>query len=1580
MSAPIARRPGRAQRRRDRGFTLVEVIISLVLGAIIVGVTTSAMLTSMNAADSTVDQIEDSTDATLVSAYLIRDAQAAGGVDPASGAQAADVGVSIAATTAGWQGCGQAGTLVVRFSWYDRQVTSATPVVVTYALGAGGTLTRRVCERGTVVDVVIGSHVSAASAACAPVADCSGTPETVTLTLTGSGARAPLTSTLTASLRGDVQAPPTSTNSAPVPLLALGEAATACPNLTIAATSDGIGTVTVLGDAIIGDDCGSSPVAGDQTKLLPSGSTSLVHSVADPFAALVPPSASCPSSGTNPVVGSASTTGITVYPQAVTIASFDVVDFQPGVHVFCNGITVEADAIVSGTDVLWYVARGDVSVRRESQIELAAATTGPLAGVVLWDAATNGTVSIEAQGHVPTLRGVVYAPRSQVAFGGVSPIVVGGVIARSVGTATSSSIRLGTPIPYLAISPTTVPAAQQGVAYGPLTLTASGGTGTLAWTAAGLPGGMTLSTDGVLSGNPTELGSFEVTVTVSDATAAARSTTYLIDVRPQLLVTAPTSLPAGQRGLPYAGATGAATGGLPPYTWSATGLPDGLAASASGVIAGTASQSGSFSVVLTVRDSGGGAAAVTLPLTINAALAVSTPSLPAGTTGTAYTSTTLAAVGGTAPYTWSAAGLPPGLTVTSAGLLSGTPTAGGTYGVTVTVADAVGTHTTRTYNVVVASATTAIVPMAAAQSFQVLTEQAAAMSASDVQGAVAVGGNLSFATTQTFGSSGTSTFRPGSTGSYTSLAVGGYVVLDAPGASPVLTVANGFFHAGATTNSSMLTDATQAYLVPATNAVTTATPRLQVASGQTNLTTYPFVASPAFPFASAFAQFRARSAELAVLGPSSCSSIAAAAQSGTTLTLTSGKVNVWNTTVAQLSAIASLTTSVAVSATTPLVINVTDTGAVTLPSTAWAALTGATKSALIWNFPAATSVAASGTFSGTLYAPGAAVTLTNIALTGDVVAASLSVQSGSLSLAHFSGTIPCGSPVLSVSLPASLPAGTRAVGYPSTTLTAGGGVPGYSWSATGLPAGMALSAAGVLSGTPTTSGTATVVVTVTDVVGASTTRTYSLDVADAPSVTTPASLPSATVGAAYAPQTFAATGGTSPYTWSVSGQPSGMSFSTAGVLSGTPTAAGTVTLTLTVTDALGRTGTVTRSLVVQSATDAYGCPNAPIGWKAEYFKNMTLSGAPAMCRDDATIDFDWADRAPSTAVPRDYFSVRWTRTMWFDAGTYTYEKGSDDGMRVVVDGSTLIDDWVDHAYDGGRWSKNLTMTAGYHTIVVTMYERGGLARAWFHVEQQVAAACPANVTGWRGEYYRTRDLNGVTKLCRDDAAIDFDWASGSPGTGVPSDDFSVRWTRTATFEAGTYTFTKGSDDGMRVYIDGVTLIDDWVEQSYDGPVTTTHDMTAGSHTVVVEFYERGGLARATFSWTKVPTATCPTTINGWKGEYFANRTLSGSPSVCRDDASVAFNWGTGAPAVGMPADNFSVRWTRTSYFAPGWYLFTVGSDDGMRVYYDGVLVIDQWRDRSYTSSSSWSYVTGGWHTIVMQYYEAGGYAEATLVW
>ena len=127
-------------------------------------------------------------------------------------------------------------------------------------------------------------------------------------------------------------------------------------------------------------------------------------------------------------------------------------------------------------------------------------------------------------------------------------------------------------------------------------------------------------------------------------------------------------------------------------------------------------------------------------------------------------------------------------------------------------------------------------------------------------------------------------------------------------------------------------------------------------------------------------------------------------------------------------------------------------------------------------------------------------------------------------------------------------------------------------------------------------------------------------------------------------------------------------------------------------------------------------------------------------------------------------------------------------------------------------------------------------------------ACPGTYAGWVGEYYANVNLSGAAALCRDDATLNFTWAGASPGTGVPADNFSVRWTRSVTFTAGAHNFTVGSDDGSRVYVDGTLLIDFWTDHSY-ATKSGSQTLTAGSHVIVVEFYERGGQAQASIAWT-----------------------------------------------------------------------------------------------------------------------------------
>jgi large repetitive protein len=276
-------------------------------------------------------------------------------------------------------------------------------------------------------------------------------------------------------------------------------------------------------------------------------------------------------------------------------------------------------------------------------------------------------------------------------------------------TATKAyTITINEPLTIETTSP--LPHGEVSVSYSQ-TITASGGSGSYTWsivsvtpTSGFVP---SINSDGVLSSTPTLAGNYSVIVRATDSANTSHTVSKAFAVSVSLHVTTTSPLTGGYVGVSYSqnlGATGGGTGAT--YTWSGSSLPPGLTLSAAGVVSGTPTTAGTYTITANVLDNQGHSGTATLQITIYNALNISTASpLPNGFIGVTY-SQSLTAIGGVSPYTWArtSGSLPSGLSLNSSGVISGTPTSTGTSTFTIRVTDSTSHTFSKSFNITISTA------------------------------------------------------------------------------------------------------------------------------------------------------------------------------------------------------------------------------------------------------------------------------------------------------------------------------------------------------------------------------------------------------------------------------------------------------------------------------------------------------------------------------------------------------------------------------------------------------------------------------------------------------------------------------------------------------------------------------------------------------------------------------------------------------------------------------------------------------------------------------------------------------------
>ena len=286
------------------------------------------------------------------------------------------------------------------------------------------------------------------------------------------------------------------------------------------------------------------------------------------------------------------------------------------------------------------------------------------------------------------------------------------------------------------------------------------------------------------------------------------------------------------------------------------------------------------------------------------------------------------------------------------------------------------------------------------------------------------------------------------------------------------------------------------------------------------------------------------------------------------------------------------------------------------------------------------------------------------------------------------------------------------------------------------------------------------------------------------------------------------------------------------------------------------------------------------------------------------------------------------------------------------------------------------------------YWRGNTGNAYYTVLVPWGAtntSTPVGPNQFRQEIYNSTNLTNLVDV----KALDTNSLGGFVlrmadrpiSSGVDRNNFSCKFTRDMFFNKGTYKFYVFTDDGGRLYIDSTNYINHWVD---GGVVPQKAGVTFASsalHTVRMDYYEASGVAVAALA-IKPPLGTVPGP-DEWKMEIYNSTSFTNlvEVSACQKSGGEGFalNWGERGPGPCTGGDGFSARFTRTFAFVGGTYRFTTTSDDGVRLYVDGQLKINNWTAHPPTQDSATVSLAPGSHTVVVECYDASGPAQIALV-
>ena len=416
------------------------------------------------------------------------------------------------------------------------------------------------------------------------------------------------------------------------------------------------------------------------------------------------------------------------------------------------------------------------------------------------------------------------------------------------------------------------------------------------------------------------------------------------------------------------------------------------------------------------------------------------------------------------------------------------------------------------------------------------------------------------------------------------------------------------------------------------------------------------------------------------------------------------------------------------------------------------------------------------------------------------------------------------------------------------------------------------------------------------------------------------------------------------------------------------------------------------------------------GLTANYYSGTSLDPSKlVLTRTDPTVNFSWGQGSPDASVSNDNFSARWSGQVQSQTTErYQFATNSDDGLRLKVNGQTIIDNWTNHGATIDTAYVDLVEGQRYD-IQMEYYENGGNATAqllWSTptIGRQAiptsqlyssASALPSSsvylsdlnptssTNGW-GPVEKDRS-NGEANL-GDGRRITIGGVGYDKGLGVHSDSqISYALNGATRFQA-----VLGVDDEVgnsgsvqfQVFGDGTKLYDSGTVRGTDSGQSVVVDVS-GRSTLTLKVLNGGddyALDHADWADAKLLYGA-DVGVPGLRVQYFNSSDLNPATLVAtKTVANVDYNWGQGSPDPVVSSDNFSARYTGNFSIATGGqYKFATIADDRTRLWVDGQQIIDDWGSGHGAERREGAInLAPGSHSIRLEYSELGGNASLRL--